>query len=87
VRETRLIEHRTEALRHTLAVPPLDLGPGDAFGGILGVELEWPPIDFGAELALKPRRAFQADVAERSYVVAPHEDPRRLARAIHPHPL
>jgi hypothetical protein len=38
------------------------------------MEVERPPLDPGAEPALEPRRPFQADVAEGSYVVAPDDD-------------
>jgi hypothetical protein len=40
------------------------------------MQIKRPPFDPRAELALKPRGPFEADVAERSYVVAPDRDQR-----------
>ena len=39
------------------------------------MQVKRTPLDLRAEPALEPRRPFKADVAERSYVVAPHVDP------------
>ena len=38
------------------------------------MQVERPPLDLGAVPALQPRRAFEPDVAEGSYVVAPDDD-------------
>src|SRR3954447_15055019 len=61
-----------------LPVAPLELGPLDPLGRVLRVQVERAPFDLRAEPALEPRRPLEADVAERSYVVGPDGDPRRL---------
>jgi len=57
-----------------LAVAGVQLGAGDAFAGILRVEVEGEPLDRGAEPAPQPLGPLVADVAVRSDVVAPDRD-------------
>lgn len=46
------------------------------------MKVERTPLDLGAVPAPEPRRALKRDVAERSYVVAPHDDAGRGARRV-----
>jgi hypothetical protein len=46
------------------------------------MEIERPPFDLCAELALKPRGPLEADVAERSYVVTPDRDLGRFVERV-----
>jgi hypothetical protein len=70
------------------AVAPLELLARDALRRVLGMEVEGSPLDLGAEPVLEPRRPLQADVAERSYVVAPDDDLRRFGGVLgHPRTL
>ena len=67
------------------AVAALQIGSRDPLGRVLGMQIKRPPHQSRAELALEPRRPLKADVAERSYVVAPHGDPRRAVCSLdHP---
>jgi len=56
------------------AVPGLEFGARDSFRRIFGMEVEGKPVDRGAEPALEPLGPLEADVAERSNVVAPDRD-------------
>ena len=53
------------------AVAPLQVRPRQSLGRILGMEEEGKPVDLRAEPALEPLGPREADVAERSGVVAP----------------
>jgi hypothetical protein len=83
VRQPGLFEQRPTSLGELRAVTALELGARDALRRILGVQIEWPPFDTRAKLALEPRRPLQADVAEGSYVVAPDGDLRRAVACLH----
>jgi hypothetical protein len=63
------------------AVAALEVLAGDALRRILRMEVERQPLDASAEPALEPVGPFEADVAERSYVVAPDGDARLGHRA------
>jgi pimeloyl-ACP methyl ester carboxylesterase/class 3 adenylate cyclase len=76
MRQPRLFEHRPPAIGQSRAEPALELSPRDALGRVLGMQVEGSPLDLRAEPTLEPRRPFEADVAEGSYVVAPDRDLR-----------
>ena len=56
------------------AVAAKELLAGNAFRRVLGMEVEGQPLDLRAEPARQPFGPLEADVAERSYVVAPDRD-------------
>jgi hypothetical protein len=70
------LKHHSQAIGKLRAVAALKLGTRDALWRVLGVQIKRSPLDPRAEPALKPRRPLKADVAERSYVVAPGGDQR-----------
>src|SRR3954469_12232050 len=76
--EAGRLEHCEQPLVVVGAVALLEDGARDALRRILRVQVEWAPFDPRAEPALEPRGPIEADVAEGSYVVGPHGDPRRL---------
>jgi len=55
-------------------VAALEVGPLQALLRVLGMEEERQPLDLRAEPALEPLGPREADVAERSGVVAPDGD-------------
>jgi hypothetical protein len=59
-------------------VTSLQVGSRQAFLGVLGVKEEGKPFDLRAEPALQPLGPGEADVAERSGVVAPDGDGQRV---------
>jgi hypothetical protein len=63
-------------VREPGTVATLEFRARDSLGWILGMQVERPPLDLRAEPALKPRRPLEADVTERSYVIAPDEEDR-----------
>jgi hypothetical protein len=68
-----------------MPVAALEVLSPDALGRILGMQIKWSPFDSRAEPALKPRDPLEADVAERSYVVAPDRDHgRAIGCLVHP---
>src|SRR6185503_7189601 len=69
-------EHALEALDPRAAEARLELRARDPLGRVLRVQVEGPPVDAGAVPALQPRGPLEADVAERSYVVAPDAEDR-----------
>ena len=73
------LDHGLHLRTVLVAVACVQLGPCDALGRVFGVEVERKPFDRGAEPALEPRRPFEADVAERSDVVAPDVTTWRLS--------
>jgi hypothetical protein len=73
-----LLEHLISPLREPAAVAALELGTRNSLGRVLRVQVEGPPFDPRAELALQPRRPLETDVAERSDVVAPDLYQRRV---------
>jgi hypothetical protein len=77
MRQPGLLEHGASTIGQSGSVATLQLGPGNSFGRVLGMQIKWPPLDLRAEPALEPRRPLKADVAEGSYVVAPHDDAGR----------
>jgi hypothetical protein len=70
----RLLDELPNALVEVRAVAGVQLGPRNALRRIFGMEIEGKPFDRGAEPALQPLGPLEADVAERSGVVAPDED-------------
>ena len=76
VREPCRVEQREQALMEPRAVAPLEFLARDALRRVLGMEVERQPLDLSAEPALEPVGPLEADVAERSYVVAPDGDAR-----------
>jgi hypothetical protein len=76
VGEAGRIEHLEQPLVEPGAVAPFEILARDALSRVLGMQVERQPLDAGAEPALEPVGPLQADVAERSYVVAPDGDPR-----------
>jgi hypothetical protein len=60
------------------AVALRELLDRDPLGRILRVQVERQPLDLSAVPALEPCRAFNRDIAERSYVVGPDPDQGRI---------
>ena len=78
VRQSRLREHRIAPVGEPAAIAALELGARDSLGRVLRVQVEGSPLDPRAEPALQPRRPLEADVAERSDVVAPDLNQRHV---------
>src|SRR5207253_6916318 len=72
--EARLLDQLADAVMESLAVACLELCPWDSLGRILRVQVERKPLHLGAEPAPEPVDPLEADVAERSNVVAPDQD-------------
>jgi hypothetical protein len=75
VRQSGLGEHRAQSIGHRRSVALEQHAARYPLRRILRVQVERAPLDPRAVPALKPRRAFQPDVAERSYVVTPDDEP------------
>jgi hypothetical protein len=74
VRQARRLERRAEPVVEAVAVPRMQLRTRNAFRRVLRMEVEGKPLDARAEPTRQPLGPFEADVTERSDVVAPDRD-------------
>jgi hypothetical protein len=78
VREPGRLDHPLRVPVNPGSVAALEVGARQAVLGVFRVEEEGQPLDLRAEPTLEPLGPREADVAERSGVVAPDRDGQRL---------
>jgi hypothetical protein len=76
VRQPSGVEQLEQPLVEPGPVAALEVLALDPLRRVLGMQVEREPLDLRAEPALQPLGPLEADVAERSYVVAPDGDAR-----------
>ena len=77
-----LLDHLLYAVMEALAVAFFQAGTGDSLCRIFRVKVIRLPLHIRAVPALQPCRPFQADIAKRSYVVAPNVDRGPVGRLV-----
>ncbi len=76
--ESRAFDDPASVVEEARPVATLERRPGHALGRVFRMQVEGEPLQLGAVPALQPRRPFEGDVAERSYVVGPHDELRSV---------